>query len=482
MATFITDFVTYRWRYKIGYTYIALVVVLLLITAGFVVPGALSSAEINSVLTSHALSLSLKSFDPHSVINLPYYLLQRLSFEIFGVTQISIKLPSLLLAGASIIGMLILLQAWFKRNVAVFTTVLIVTTGQFMFIAQSGTPSIMYVFLSVWLLVAALRISRHSMHGIWWKIAVFFLAALSLYTPLSAYILAALLSAAALHPHLRYIIRKLSRKKLAISALVAAVLLVPLGYALYLDPSIGLRLLGIPPHWPNLVANGWQLISEYVDFISPSSGTTLLPVYGLGSLLLIILGILRLVTTNYTARSYIITAWVILLIPIMIINPSYVSVTFVPVILLMAMGVETLFSSWYRLFPLNPYARVAGLIPLFILIVGMIGSGVNHYVYSYTYNPDVATNFSNDLQLLNAAVKQQNSNVTLVADSAQAPFYDAVASYNKHLSVVVTPPASVTQPVIFTHDAKSEITYSQAPYRIITNQFTDNADRFYIYK
>ncbi len=48
--------------------------------------------------------------------------------------------------------------------------------------------------------------------------------------------------------------------------------------------------------------------------------------------------------------------------PVILINPIFTSVTFVPIVLLLAAGLTSLIGYWYRLFPRNPYARVAGLI------------------------------------------------------------------------------------------------------------------------
>ena len=116
MSRKITDYVLYRWRYILGYGVIGLTVVGLLLVAFLYAPGALSQAEMNSVVNSGNLSLaSLESFQPASVINLPYHLLQHVSLSLFGVNNLSIKLPSLILGGLSAVGMILLLQMWFRR-------------------------------------------------------------------------------------------------------------------------------------------------------------------------------------------------------------------------------------------------------------------------------------------------------------------------------------------------------------------------------
>jgi hypothetical protein len=479
MGKHITDYLLYARRYVLGYTLIGVAVVGLLLMAGLFIPGGLSQEEMNSVVKSSAVSLD--TLDPVSIVNLPYHMMQRASMELFGITQVSIKLPSLILGAFTALGMVLLLRTWFQHNVAIITIVLVITTGQFLFIAQNGTPSIVYMFWSVWLLVSAMMVSRHAKFGLLWKLVLAATAALSLYTPLSFYILVALASALVLHPHLRYIARKLSKLKIAIGSLFALLLLAPLGYAIIKEPSAALTLLGIPSSWPDILGNTVQLLRQYFDFASPSSGTLMLPVYGLGSMILIALGIIHLVTTKYTARSYIISAWIILLLPILILNPRFTSVTFVPILLLMAMGIYMLLRNWYRLFPRNPYARIAGLIPLAVLIGGMVLSGVNRYNFGYLYDPKTASYFSQDLAIINKQLtKADRGSTAVIVSKDEVPFYTVVAENYKNVAInpATTSKASTT---IVSHGAH-KTTKPGVPSQILTTSDMQGADRFYVYK
>ena len=478
MGKYITDYFLYAKRYLLGYGAISLAVIGLLVIAGLCVPGGLTQGEMNSVVMSSGLSVD--SFDPHAIIDLPYHVLQRLSMDTFGISDLSIKLPSLILATISIVGILLLLRMWFKGNVALLTTILVVTTGQLLFIAQSGTPSIMYIFTTVWLLLAALLVSRRATNGAVWKLLLFIIVAISLYTPLSIYIILALLSAIILHPHLRYIVKRLSKVKVALAFICALALVSPLIYAIVKDPNIGLTLLGIPKTPPHFLSNGIQILKQYFDFVTPTNGAMITPIYGLGPMLLILLGALRLATTKYTARSYIICAWVILLLPVLLINPNFVTVTFVPVILLMAMGIDILLGNWYRLFPRNPYARIVGLVPLSILIGGMVISGVDRYMYGYLYDPQTTSHFSHDLSLVNKELSKKDRGPTVLIPAANdAAFYKAIIKHHKDVSVSSTfTPA--TQTTIVARGAMPVTTLT--PTRIVTGASSENADRFYIYK
>lgn len=485
MGKKITDYLLYRWRFVLGYGVIGLTIASLLLLAGVFVPGGITQQEMASTVASHNLSLtSISSFDPATIINLPYNLLQLASTSIFGVTAFSIKLPSLLLAALSVFGMILLLQMWFRRNVAVLTTLLVVAAGQFLFVAQNGTPSIVYVFWSVWLLVSAMMVSRNAKHLGLWKIGLFGTAALSLYTPLSIYILIALASAVAFHPHLRFLVRKLlkNRLKVAIASAVALLMITPLVYAIVQDPSIGLTLLGIPAVMPDISANLMTLLQQNFNFASPNGGLIMTPIFGLGSMILIVLGVVQLFTTNYTARSYIIAAWIILLLPVFAINTQYTTIAFVPSMLLMAMGISTLLRSWYELFPRNPYARFAGLIPLTILIGGIFVAGVARYTYSYTYTPTIAINFTHDVQLLNKQLRDvDRGQTTVVVTRDELAFYRIVAKQYTNTVVTSGEPANTAKTIIVSSAAYSS-SDTNPPNKIITDGKLKQADRFYIYK
>jgi hypothetical protein len=479
MGKYITDYFLYKNRYIIGYTAIGLAVIALLIVVGLFAPGGLTTREMSSVVKS--ASLSLDTFEPSTVVNLPYQVLQRLSIEAFGVSNLSIKLPSLALAAASIVGILLLLRRWFQGNVALLTTVIVIATGQLLFVAQSGTPSIMYLFTSVWLLLAALFVSRRVKWSGVWKIVLFAVAALSLYTPLSIYILIALTSAVILHPHLRYLVRRLSKVKVAVAALAALVILTPLIYSIVKEPQIVLTLMGIPKVMPDLWANFVRILNQYFNFVAPTNGEFATPIYGLGPMLLMVLGALRLVTTKYTARSYIITIWTILILPVLIMNPNFVSVTFIPIVLLMAMGIDILLGNWYKLFPRNPYARIAGLIPLSILIGGMVISGIGRSIQGHRYTPETMVLFSQDLTLVNRELNNKNrGSAVLVVDKSEAPFYGVVAKYHKDVALATSfTPDSRT--IIMTRTAKQHASRFEFT-RIVTNRANTDADRLYIYK
>ena len=466
----ISDFSIYRWRYWLGYSIIGLLLIGLLIFAGLYTPGGISAAEIDSVVRSATISTS--SLSHLTITDLPFHGLQHLSLLVFGVSDFSIKLPSLILALVSAVGLILLLRRWFQPNVAVLASLIAISTGQFLFIAQNGTPSIAYIVWPVSLLLLGTFVSKSVKPQKLWIFLFFAIAAISLYTPLDIYALLALGAAAIFHPHLRFLIRNLSRKTLAGAFVLGLALTLPLIISIIKTPELGLNILGIPASWPNISANLSSLANQYFNFTTPSSTGLMTPVFGLGSMLIIGIGTYRLIRTRDSSQSYLIIIWLVGLLPMLLIRPDMSSITFLPLVLLLAAGLSEIMSDWYGLFPRNPYARVIGLVPLTILVGALIFSGLDRYVYGYQYDPQTNTNFSRDLSLLPPGTK----NLVVVAD--QLDFYKVMQHYNKNLDVSLIP---ISNQFVATRAAKQDFT-GYGVERIITSSTYQSGDRFYVYK
>lgn len=461
----------YRWRYIFGYGLIGLLLVGIFIFIGFFLPGGLSATEMAAAVQSASLSFS----DPTTltIVNVPYYAFQSLIFNLFGISIFTIKLPSLILALLSAVGLIFLLRRWFKPNIAVLASIIAITTSQFLFIAQQGTPAILYVFWPIVLLLLGTQVTRGKKLQFLWKILFVISAALSLYTPLSVYPLIAIALATILHPHLRNAVRKLPKSRLLFVSVLFVLLLAPLIYGIVLNPQLGLTLLGVPTVWPpDIGENILTVLRQYFLFWEPSVGVLMTPVFGLGSAILIALGMYRIVRTRDTTRSYLVIIWMVCLIPVLLLNPLFTSVTFVPSILMLAAGLTSLIGYWYRLFPLNPYARIVGLIPLIVLVLALSLSGLARYIYGYHYNPTQAALFSKDLALL------PKNTTELIVSNDERDFYEAVAKYRTELSIVTTPTGNS---FVVTRQARTNFE-GYIVDKIVTNGHAHDADRLYIYK
>lgn len=475
----LSDFLSYRFRYQIGYGLIILLFISLLVVAGLYVPGGLSQGETRTFVQTAALDMQ----DPAtlSVPNLPFFMAQRASMEIFGPSTFAFKLPALICAFVTGIGAVLLLRRWFRPNIAVLATVIMITTGQFLYVAQSGTASITYIMWSVWLLLAATMITTSVKHKRLWKLLFFTVMPLSLYTPLSFYLVLAIFSAGILHPHVRYVLKRMPRPHLIILTLYSLVIAAPLGFLISKNPQLGLDLLGAPETWPpDLWQNVKILVQQYLNFINPLSGVLMTPVLGLGSIALIMIGAWQLFTIRYTARSYTLTAWIVLLLPVLIVNPMFTSITFVPLLLLLASGLGYLLRQWYGIFPRNPYARFVGIVPLTILVAGLVVTGVGRYFDGYRYDPGTASSFNHDVSLYNKHINTKGI-PQLVVSEDELPFYIALAKYDHKTPPRITTTAPNTGTFAATRAAHKNIQDAEIN-RIITTDDSSDADRFYIYE
>ncbi len=464
----ITTSVFYKWRYLIGYGIIFIALIGLLFVAGVLIPGAGSHAELHSIVTTSQVAQG--GITSVNLVDAPFHLLQHLSLFVFGVTLLGIKLPSLILGAATAVCMVLLLRRWFSPGIAVLASLIVVTTGQFLFVAQSGSTGILYLFWPTILLLLATLVANKAHWSNIWTLLLAVVAALSLYTPLSVYILIAMASATVLHPHLRHLVRHLDTWKMPAGIGMMLVLLLPLIIGTVRDPSISLSFFGIPDAWPNIWANLQTLFGQYFGFMSLGTDSVLLPIFGLASMLIILYGLVRLIKTYATVQSYVVLAWIVLLLPVLIINPTFVSIMFVPLLLLLASGLEGILRRWYDLFPKNPYARVTGLIPLVVLVSSMVLFGLDRYAYAYRYAPDTVNNFSRDILIV-------PDTPTLVVASDETQLYEAVSRYDTSFKVTTVEPASGTYAVTQAAYNKTKI-----PSGVITSPYTKDAARFYIYK
>ena len=476
----ISEYALYRWRYQLGYTLALLVAGMIVVFAGLYVPDGTRAAERATAVASG--QLSFVDFNPESVIGLPFNLLQRASFEIFGISTMTIKLPSLILGVLSILGIFLLIKQWFTRNVALITAFIALTMPLMLFTAQDATLTSFSIFTSIWLLLAATHVTRRHKPYLIWKIATFMLLALNLYAPLGLYLDLAILSTILFHPHIRQVARKLSINKLMIGIVISLLILTPLVYSLVMQPKIGLELLGYVGV-PDYKANGLMLAKSLFDFRSIGAEPIIRPILSLGILSLVIIGIYRFIRIKYTARSYIVALWAILLIPAIYLNPENVGLLLVLIIIMVATGMSTLIAEWYKMFPRNPYARLAGLLPLSLIVFGLVFSGFNRYSASYYHEPSVVALYNSDTRLVNeAAVKAKQITekpLTLIVNQDDLQYYQLISKYNKQFEVtasIETPP-----PVIIAGNQEQRSTISSAPDLIITSRINQSADRFYLY-
>lgn len=482
----------YRFRFWIGYAMIGLALIGLLTLAATSVPGGLNAGEQASALKS--ASLNLKHPSSLLVTDMPYHALQKLSIALLGLSNLSVKLPSTLLAFITSVGLVLLLRRWFPSRVSVITGGIAVTSAPFIFLATQGTPAIMTVFWSVIILLLASWSVRGGKSAYITIPLLGIAAGLSLYTPLSVFTLLALIIGGLLHPHVRYVIRKkMSKPLLTLAVLLGILTLLPLAYMLYRTPVLmsGLVLASGTLSF-DLLENLRLVALQFVDITGRSTQSTglLAPFFTLAVGLMVLVGAVRLLRQKHSAQNYILMSWLLLLVPVVLLNPRQPELLFIPLILLSGVGVAYIMQYWYQLFPNNPYARTFGLLPLTVLMGGLMLTGSLRYFYTFHYNPVLANNVSRDLELIaDEYEKLSDTSQPLLAVAAhEHPLYQLYVDTND-LHLKVTTAVNATQlpghenaDIIATRESDI-VKVGTAPERIVASKDrSDTSDRLYIYK
>lgn len=485
----VSEWTLYKYRFLLAYSGLALLVVGLLALYPGTMPPGLSQSEALSVVQSDAISFTQLP-SASQIVNLPYHLLQKVSVGLLGVTPYGVRLPSLIFAAVTILALGLIIRRWFKANVAVVAIAIIATSSWFLTLGRLGAPDIMIPFWTCALILSATYVSQQTKHWHIWKAIFGLSAALSLYTPYMAYLFIATLIATLAQPHLRYLIRQSSKVGLTIGVFFFAVLLVPLGWGIYQNLGLLRDILAVPLAIPGFAHFGGDLLNALSNFINPyntSATTVITPLVSLSGAALIAIGGMRLLGDFHSVRAYVLLIWLALLIPIIGFNPNNLTVLFVPAMLVMTIGLNSVMRYWYRLFPLNPYARLFGLAPLVVLVFAIIQFNYQRYVYSMLYSPQAGLTFSSDVFMAQDQANRlpAQTPLTIVVSPSEQPIYQVIAKHRPN-TVTTLGEQPVSHPGTYLV-AESEVGKPAAPppetvSKLLVNDYRDDSLRFRLYQ
>ena len=126
----------YRYRFVIGYVLLSVAFIFLLLLLPLFAQSGLSEAEMNSATSSYHLNIDAPLNG--DLVNLPYRLLQKVSISLFGLTPYAVKLPSIIIGLIFGLILILLLNRWFKSNVSLLASCLVVLSTPFLFLTGSG--------------------------------------------------------------------------------------------------------------------------------------------------------------------------------------------------------------------------------------------------------------------------------------------------------------------------------------------------------
>jgi len=463
----------YRHRFVIGFSLLAITFVIVLTLLPFIAPGSLSVAEMQSAVNSNNI---LANFTAGNHVNLPYHLLQYASINIFGLSLYSIKLPSIILGIVTGVLLILLLNRWFKTNVALLASIITVFSPIFLFLAGSGTPAILYIFwitLILWL--GAKIVGEKSVSPL---IFLTFVASviLSIYTPHLIYIAIGIGLVAITRPHIRFAIKKTKLPQLIIAASVIALLLVPLIVACVVRLTTLQEIL-YTTQPASYIDNIVGAFTPFFSFSAAIESPLLSPLFGLATVTLIIIGIIASMRVLFTSRNTALSSLVIFAIIIAGFNPDAAVIIFIPAAILVAAGLESVLEKWYSLFPNNPYARIFGIFPVSAFVAIIVISGLSYTIFGYHYSPTVAREFNDDLTLVNQHLPSGTTLLT-AEDSLEYNFFKILENDNRITVAFNLPDRTDTCIASLGRWSKPiELPITT----IITSSKSQNSDRLYLY-
>lgn len=462
----------YRYRFILGYIALGIAFVALLFFMPLVAQNGLSNAEMDSVVSSYSLGRS--GIFNGDLVDLPYRTLQKLSIMAFGLTPYAIKLPSIVMGLALGFLLILLLNRWFKNNVSLLASCLIILSTPFLFLAGSGTPLIMLVFWPTLLLWLGSKIQGEKRPKPLYSF-IFTIAMLgSIFTPYMIYFAFFCVCFVLVQPHLRFIVKNLPKLPLVLVCLILIAGFTVLGISIFNHPETIMELLfskdfQLGDFFHNIATGlapvfSWHNTIESV-FLSPLIS---LPIFALA-----LIGLFSTTKGFFASRNSIATILLIFGLVITGFNPQAVIFFILPFSILVAHGLRYLLEKWYGLFPENPYARVSAIFPLAILFGVIIVPGLLQYIYGYRYNPNIANEFSYDLEVIQENLTDETLLVTerydfykILRDSTNIKVIDSLDSTVEKLAFLGKP---------------ESLPENYQLSRVITSPMSENSDIIYIY-
>jgi hypothetical protein len=421
---FVRQITLYKYRYVVGYGSLAIIMTLMAGWQFWSLPSGLSSAEMTTATTSAGLSWSVLS-GIGDLVNLPANILQSMSIHLFGFNSFAFRLPAVILAIFSGMGLIWLVRRWLGDNIAVISGFLTVTSVIFPSLARGTAGPILTVF---WLIVILLAITKllttdklRADLALALKVVTVLAASLLLYSPSGIYWLVAVMLVGFLHPKVRLVIIRAKSWQWLVGGLLGLIIIWPLLASVIWHGQTGVlgQLFLTNGDWAGL-----ESLPLVFWFRPDFAGGWILPIVTVAEIMLAIIGLITISRVPSAARSQVILALLITSLVIAARSAELIFLLYLPLVLMMAIGIKTLTSSWYRLFPNNPYARTFALLPLVILIGGLVLTNIARYLSVNNYLPAAVYSYNQEFEAARQLIKNQKIPLNLVVKSSEKPFYD----------------------------------------------------------
>ena len=462
----------YKHRFLLGYIVLGIAFIALLFAMPLFANNGLSEAEIDS--SSSSFYLNIKSVTNGDLVNLPYRILQKTSISVFGLNVYSVKLPSIIIGLLLGFLLILLLNRWFKNNVSLLASCLIVLSTPFLYLAGTGTPLIMIVFWPTLLLWLGSKIHGEKRPKPLYSIAFALALLLAIFTPYMIYFAVFCILFVFLQPHLRFIIKSLPKIPfiltcIAIVAGITALIINTISHPDTIMELLFAKNFNLGDFWHNLTTG----VAPIFSWRGSADSMILAPLISLPTFVIALIGIFSTTKGFFASRNSIATLLLIFTVIITGFNSSAVIFFILPFTILIAHGLKYILEKWYGLFPENPYARISAILPLTVLFALIIIPSLLQYLYGYHYNPNITDTFNSNLSIIRDSLKDENLIVKEHID-----FYQIL---DRSTSISVTDSINES----FDHFAylgkPESVPEKYQLTRIITSAKSDNSDIIYLY-
>lgn len=367
---------------------------LLLFSLGSLTPGA-TEAEVAAANESHSLSAIA-----HNPIYAPHKLLQ------YGLRQISegslftFRLASALCGIATSLLFFYVLKSWYTTRVALLGTFVFVTSAWFLHVSRVGTPEILLTSLLA-VLVAGIWLRESRRRSLSLLIACV-AGTVLIYIPGMIWLVAA--AGVWQRKLLAREMTNIPTTHIVLAITTALLLLAPLGYGLFTDPSLIRTVFGLPEHLPSVIDMGRNLVNIPLQLFalrpeSPATWLGNLALLDIFSAAMFVLGCYAFVYYRKLDRSaFIAGIFVLGSLLIMLDGPVTISLIMPFVYIIVATGIALMLRQWFTVFPRNPLARAVGanIVTAAVLLAGFYH--INHYFIAWPNAPETREAVSHQLQ------------------------------------------------------------------------------------
>ena len=428
--------------------------------------------------TANADQMNMHFIQDGRIIDLPYYSVQKLCLKIFGLTLYSVKLPSILFGGFAAFFLVLLLNRWFKSDVALIGSALTTLSTAFLCLANFGTPNIMYIFWLAFILWLGSKIVGNKNIHPFFVILFTSAVAFSLYTPYLCYVALIILIAGLAHPHLRASLKRLKPYQFIIAIAIFLLAVCPLVLSTIFHFDIVQKLAFVKDFsFNSFQKNINEAFAPFFSFALAYDSVYLAPLFGLGTVALIVIGVISSLDRLFTSRNVVTFAVSVFAIIVAGLSPDTAVIIIVPIAIMTAAAIDTMTTHWKTIFPKNPYAHVVGAIPLVAILTLMLFSGLTHYIRGYHYTPRVAKNFNSDIMIIKNEL--ESGDILIVeADDPNLEFYKLFEKYN-NLTVTTELPEHFNSRVAVLGTTKTSNKLELV--KIAVSSKSRNSDRLYIY-